>query len=1004
VTAAGASSVALFLRLVRARGLLAVGTADYLRAERLLASREQWTVGELSAALASLLATGEESWRHLHTLAIDTLGLGEEPAAGSGTRDEPPPAPAAVAATSAERPWLQLLPAVALVSAVVAVGVLGPLLWRPAPIPPSPLPPTPPAQEQVEETSAWTLVEIEAARRVETVSRLVRKLGVGDALAFAASFVLLALALRWGKLPEASRRRRQETQDEAARWRIVERDEERARGYARREELARELAESGRSPLVPFKVPELPAVSERAVDDAAVILGRLQHELPGHDDLDADATVAATVAAGGRAVPVFQRGRVQATLLVLVDDERGDHPYLGGFQRVLDRWRRRGVRLLTFTFHEQPDPLWPWPRGAPLSFDVLSRRHGGLPLVIFSRRLTHRGVTAEGAPWTRRLEAWPVKAWIDPDPTRLGAAIRRPGFQQDVAGLQRLGCVRFGLDEPDLPALARFLAEPDGAVRPPRRPLPEIADVEPALRAWAVAAARVPEAGWDLLEHLRSELRDEIGGRLPERRHVALLMRWINERQGTPRRRHGAYLEIEDEEVERLRREQVASERFLPPEKRLLARVARLLLEQLQITRPEDDVRFLRLRWELKRAELELVEAPEKALERLAEFRGSAVDSLAERSARALIAEGSLPAEEREKVARVWSPAEVKSRAAAGATPRELLKGHGALWRRSLAMAAAALTAGWAAGWAASQLAPDLEEVTRDFFLEQRHSRAVGELPRTLRLVEGGILSKTDLRPAMIRIAAGTFLMGSPAAEEGRDDDEDQHQVEITRDYYLAQTEVTQAQYQAVLGENPSNDPQCGGDCPVESVTWLDAVRYANALSRSEDLEPCYQIDGDDVSWQLGLDCLGYRLPTEAEWEDAARAGSADRYAGTGDPAEVCIFANVADAAGKRENPAWAVFECDDGYASLAPVAKFQPNGLGVHDMTGNVWEWVWDWYGSYDGRAMGPIGPPSGRNRVGRGGSFYDDPRGARVAYRNRDEPSTRYANLGFRVARSLP
>ncbi len=435
-SAPAAPSVALFLRLVADRGLCRPGTGDYLRVERLLRSRERWTAGELAAALAALLATGEESWRRIHTLALDSLRLGGKveregatavDEAGEGAAPTSPSAGTAAAATPASRqPWRQLLPAAALVVGILAVGFLVPVFLRQDPVEVSP--PPPPALEVPEEVeSLWRLEELEAERVVEgSVRRAIRELGWRDGLAFAASFVLLALALRWWQLPGASRRHRQRVLDDDARSRVERREEERERGWAAREELARELLEAGESPLVPFQVPELPAVSRRAIDDAAVVLARLQEEIPGRDELDAEAMVVATVEAGGRAVPVFERGRLQATLLVLVDDEGGDHPWLGGFQRVLDRWQKRGVRMLRFTFCEQPDPVWPYPRGAAVSFDVLSRRHAGLPLVIFSRRLTHRGVTAAGADWARRLEVWPVKAWIDPDPTPLGERIRRP--------------------------------------------------------------------------------------------------------------------------------------------------------------------------------------------------------------------------------------------------------------------------------------------------------------------------------------------------------------------------------------------------------------------------------------------------------------------------------------------------------------------------------------------------------------------------------------------------
>ncbi len=666
------------------------------------------------------------------------------------------------------------------------------------------------------------------------------------------------------------------------------------------------------------------------------------------------------------------------------------------------------MRLLRFTFCEQPDPVTPYPRGAAISFDVLSRRHAGLPLLIFSRRLTHRGPTAAGADWTRRLEVWPVKTWIDPDPSPLAEPVRRPGFAQDAAGLKRLGFARFGLDEADLPVLARYLAEAGTGIAPPRRrPLPEITpEVSSALRAWAVAAARVPEAGWDLVEHFRRELHDEIGRFLPERRHVALLIRWLNARQGTPSRRHQAYLEIEDEEVERLRREQVTSDRARPFAKRLLSRVAHMLLEQLEATRPGEELRFLELRWRLKRAELELVASPDRALELLARFRGSAVDSHAARAARALLSEGSLEEEQREAVIRVWHPErEERHEAGTGVAARELLRGQPALWRRGLTVAGVALAVGLLGGLASTRWAAarDLTAGVREVFLARAEPSETDVLPRTRELVRSVGLSETDYRPALIEISAGSFTMGSPETEEGRWVDEKQHPVTLTRDFYLARTEVTQGQYQAVMGSNPSSDSRCGEDCPVENVSWLDAVRYANRLSELEDLETCYEISGEEVSWPRGLGCGGYRLPTEAEWEFAARSGTSDRYAGTDDDDDICRVGNVADAAGKKSNPTWTTMACDDGYARLAPVASFAPNGYRLYDMSGNVFEWVWDWLDDYDDQPKDPLGPEVGRSRVVRGGSFALNPRGVRVAFRFGDLPSRRNSNLGFRVARSL-
>ncbi len=261
------------------------------------------------------------------------------------------------------------------------------------------------------------------------------------------------------------------------------------------------------------------------------------------------------------------------------------------------------------------------------------------------------------------------------------------------------------------------------------------------------------------------------------------------------------------------------------------------------------------------------------------------------------------------------------------------------------------------------------------------------------------------LRPEMVVIRAGEYTIGSPETEAGRSSNEPQHRVTLNRPFAIAITEVTQEQYQRVMGDNPSEDKSCGWDCPVTGVSWLDAVAYLNALSALDDIvEPCYRIDGEEVEWIAG--CTGYRLPTEAEWEVAARAESDGRYAGTDDPAEICNYGNVADAAFKVANPdrEFDVLECKDGFAALAPVASFDPNGFRLHDMTGNVWEWIWDWYGSYQDGAVDPRGPPGGRARVARGGSFVGDPRLARVAGRYVVEPSLRRSYLGFRVARSLP
>jgi formylglycine-generating enzyme required for sulfatase activity len=197
--------------------------------------------------------------------------------------------------------------------------------------------------------------------------------------------------------------------------------------------------------------------------------------------------------------------------------------------------------------------------------------------------------------------------------------------------------------------------------------------------------------------------------------------------------------------------------------------------------------------------------------------------------------------------------------------------------------------------------------------------------------------------------------MGSPTGEEGREADENQHRVTITRAYCMKATEVTQGEWQAVMGSNPSAFKNCGANCPVEQVSWDDAVGYANALSRREGLPECYA-----GSTFTGLGCRGYRLPTEAEWEYAARAGT------------------TGATYGKLNSVAWSY---DNAGETTHPVRQKQPNAWGLYDMLGNVWEWTGDWNDAYPATVTDPTGPATGSGRVFRGGSYNSYARNARVA-----------------------
>ena len=236
-------------------------------------------------------------------------------------------------------------------------------------------------------------------------------------------------------------------------------------------------------------------------------------------------------------------------------------------------------------------------------------------------------------------------------------------------------------------------------------------------------------------------------------------------------------------------------------------------------------------------------------------------------------------------------------------------------------------------------------------------------------------------------IPDGEFLMGSPKGDsEAQQDEKPQHRVRITKPFYLGVHEVTQAQYQAVTGDNPSYFSAKGAgkdkivgrstdNYPVELVSWLDAVRFCNRLSEKEDLKPFYEIDGESVrvaDWKRP----GYRLPTEAEWEYACRAGTRTRY-------------SFGDNAVELGEYAW---HFGNSELMTHPVGGKEPNRLGLYDMHGNVWEWCWDGYdASYFAQSPGddPTGPVRALGRVLRGGDWFfapDGPRDARSACRSAD------------------
>jgi len=283
------------------------------------------------------------------------------------------------------------------------------------------------------------------------------------------------------------------------------------------------------------------------------------------------------------------------------------------------------------------------------------------------------------------------------------------------------------------------------------------------------------------------------------------------------------------------------------------------------------------------------------------------------------------------------------------------------------------------------KLPPDLEEVagaslaplsglaagSREAQEEQKS--AVSELGLPLEVRS----KKTGMRFRLI--PAGTFTMGSPSGETGRDDDERQHQVTLTEPFYCGMYAVTQGQWKRVMGSNPSHFDEVGDDAPVEMVSWEECVEFCDKLC---DLE--------------GVPRGTYRLLTEAQWEYACRAGTTTAL----------CSGELTSSSGRCRNLDRVAWYDETSSGKTHPVGGKAANAWGLYDMHGNVWEWCADWYDSDypSGSVRDPSGPGSGSYRVYRGGSWYDIARLCRSALRLRFTPGYRSYILGLRLLRTAP
>lgn len=240
-------------------------------------------------------------------------------------------------------------------------------------------------------------------------------------------------------------------------------------------------------------------------------------------------------------------------------------------------------------------------------------------------------------------------------------------------------------------------------------------------------------------------------------------------------------------------------------------------------------------------------------------------------------------------------------------------------------------------------------------------------------------------------IPSGIYQRGSPPDEWGRSHDELRHRARIPYPFYMAVMETTQREYEEIMGANPSQF-DLAPDFPVDRVLWEEALEFCNALSRREGFPPVYERRGD--GWVGFPERDGYRLPYEAEWEFACRAGSTNAFHnGPIEPLE--------EGSATLQRVAW--FK-ENSRGQPQPVGQLEPNAWGLYDILGNLHEWCWDWYAPYPRDHESDFtGPAAGEARVVRGGGWYSTMEQTRCAARRPWYPFNHWNSLGFRIVRTV-
>lgn len=1018
------------------RDVLRLGTREHLIAARIRDEgvAQGWSQRTLGDALASALATDRDTWRELRRVFDAEFAPPAAP---------PPP-----------RRWPRVVAGLLTLGALVLVLWLGLCGRGPGPGPDLSLPdlsssepgdlgiadlhPAPPDLGCHKQPVAQPDGGVRSTKSDEPVP--MPPLPVGQRILWALGLFLLGgIAVLLLRVPSYLRRRLTELQEEeqlAAQRRREQEQEQRAEGQAQHERLVQEALSSGAATRPQYRIELEPPFGADVVEDSATLLGRAFLSQGGRD-LDIDATLHATIERGGLAQPVFLCGREVRELCVLYDDTT-TRPYLPGFLKLVERWARLGVHLSLYRFSRHPTTLTPalvssgagTPSGTPIELADLLRQHEGCSLLLFANRLVVRTPTRE-LDWVRTLRQAPVCAWLDPDP-RLDA--ERDGDTRTAIEFLPRTLARLPFTANGILAAARYIGTPaEGGQVPPWSPPPALAEPDMArwVDIWLGLGALVPDAALNQLEAVRQKLLSDV---LPEPRSIGRLLERLTQLLGSSFSASKATIEFS-----KPLRLQLLLKLFWD-QPALFRRGCEMLLDTIAVEPallPDESPGLVhhqtRLRIAWYRAGIALCDGQDSQAPLVA-LRGTASHESAQEFAELLtqISQGTPAEPEPKAISRppllTWQTARVprllrQSALFAALLPLLLLLSLRSVKTWPGRTVAVTMTYPRPAPTRPDEQVicpsrpqviepkpeviavkpPPAVEITKPTAVALRRPPP----PKPSALPDLGVTAPADLaappppdlasrppdlaaaalHPPMVAIPSGTFQMGSNDIS----DEKPPHEVRITVPFQLSATEVTQAQYQAVMGNNPSHfaDAADSPNRPVEGVSWLDAVRYCNKLSEREVKESCYVITGDEVKWPKGLGCTGYRLPTEAEREYAARAGESLEYAGSANLDEVAWYS--ANSGGRTH---------------AVGTTRKKTNRWGLSDMSGNVWEWVWDRYSDSYAGASGtdPTGPSGGEDRVLRGGSYDGGTVSARVTYRIRGTPSHRNRHIGFRLARSAP